>query len=184
MAGLVLGALCQIGDRTPWLAAILSDRYRAPGTIILSAIIALTANYALGAVGGLMIAPLLAPEARDLLLALALMLAGVSASWRDKAPDRLTNWRLGAFGTSAIGLAIMVFGDRMQFIAAGLAMRSPLPSLAAVGATIGALAVIVPAIVIGEAGWVALPRRLMSLASAAILALAGIIIALRSIALI
>lgn len=184
MAALVLGALCQLGDRTPWLAAILADRYRAPGIVILSATIALTLNYALGALGGVLLAPLLAPEAQDLLLALALVLAGVSASWRDKAPDRLTNWRLGTFGTSALGLAIMVFGDRMQFIVVALAARSTLPWLAAVGATLGALAVTVPAILVGEARWIALPRGAMSLTSGAILTIAGVVIGLKSIALI
>lgn len=184
MAALVLGALCQIGDRTPWLAAILADRYNARGTIIAAAALALALNYALGALGGILVAPLLAPEARDMLLAFALILAGIGISWRDKAPDRLTGWRPGAVVTSFLGIAIMVFGDRMQFIVAALAARSPLPWLAAVGATLGALAVSVPAIMIGEARWIALPRRMIGLAIGAIMALAGIIIGLKSIALI
>lgn len=185
MAGLVLGALCVAGDRTPWLAAILADRYRAArGLVIAAAALAFLGNYMLGALGGILVAPLLSPEARGLLLALSLILAGLGVSWRQKAPDRLAGWRLGPFGTSALGLAIMIFGDRMQLIAAALATRPPLPWLAAAGATLGALAVVVPAIVIGEARWMALPRRLICTASAAILTLSGVIIGLRSIALI
>lgn len=184
MAGLVLGALCQLGDRTPWLAAILSDRYRAPGAVIAAAVLALAGNYALGALGGILIAPLLAPEARDMLMALALVLAGICTSWRDKAPDRLVNWRLGAILTSTLGLGIMVLGDRMQFIVAALAARSTLPWLAAVGATLGALAITMPAILIGEARWIALPRRACSLATGGCMILAGIFIGLRAIALI
>ncbi|WEK43854.1 MAG: TMEM165/GDT1 family protein [Candidatus Sphingomonas colombiensis] len=184
MAGLVLAALCQLGDRTPWLAAILGDRYRAPGVVIAAVALALAGNYALGALGGILLAPLLAPEARGMLLALALVLAGVGTSWRDKAPDRLANWQLGAIATSVLGLAIMVLGDRMQFIVAALAARSTLPWLAAVGATLGALAVTVPAILIGEARWIALPRRAISLATGACMILAGIVIGLQSIALI
>ncbi|MBS0284414.1 MAG: TMEM165/GDT1 family protein [Proteobacteria bacterium] len=184
MAALVLGALCQIGDRTPWLAAILADRYRARGVVIAAAVLALAANYALGALGGILIGPLLAPEAQGLLLGLALVLAGIGTSWRDKALDRLAGWRLGAVATSFLGLAIMVLGDRMQFIAAALAMRSPLPWLAAVGATLGALAVTVPAIVIGESRWIALPRRATGIAIGAALVLAGAFLMLRSIALI
>jgi len=185
MAGLVLGALCLAGDRTPWLAAILADRYRAThGLVIAAAALAFIGNYALGALGGVIVAPLLSPEARGLLLALSLILAGLGVSWRQKAPDRLAGWQFGAFGTSALGLAIMVFGDRMQLVVVALAARSPLPWLAAVGASLGALAVVVPAILNGEARWVALPRRLLCIASAAILMLSGIVIALRSIALI
>ncbi len=185
MAGLVLGALCLSGDRTPWLAAILADRFRAArGLVIAATALAFVGNYALGALGGILVAPLLSPEAGSLLLALSLILAGLGASWRQKTPDRLTGWRLGPFGTSALGLAIMIFGDRMQLVAAALAARSPLPWLAAVGASLGALGIVVPAIIIGEAGWLALPRRLISIASAAILTLSGVIIGLRSIALI
>ena len=184
MAALVLGALCQLGDRTPWLAAILADRYRARGVVIAAAALALGANYALGALGGMMIAPLLAPEARGALLGLALILAGVGTSWRDKAPDRLAGWRIGAAATSALGLAIMALGDRMQFIAAALAARSPLPWLAAVGATLGALTVTIPAIMIGEARWMALPRRAAGIATGVLLTLSGVFLLLRSMALI
>jgi len=185
MAGLVLGALCLAGDRTPWLAAILADRYRATrGLVVAAAALAFIGNYALGALGGMIVAPLLSPEARGLLLALSLILAGLGVSWRQKAPDRLAGWRFGAFGTSALGLAIMIFGDRMQFVVVALAARSPLPWLATVGASLGALAVVVPAILNGEARWIALPHRLLCIASATILTLSGIVIGLRSIALI
>lgn len=184
MAALVLGAICQAGDRTPWLAAILADRYRARATIIAAAVLALALNYVLGALGGVLLAPRLTPEARGMLLGLALVFAGLGTPLRRAAPDRLTGWRLGAFGTSATGMVIMAFGDRMQFVTLALAARSPLPWLAAVGATLGALAVTVPAIVIGEAGWTALPRRAVALASAAMLTGAGIVVALRSISLI
>ena len=40
MAAIVAGALAQIGDRPAWLAAILADRYRAPGIVILAAALA------------------------------------------------------------------------------------------------------------------------------------------------
>ncbi len=183
MAALVLGALCQLGGRTPWLAAILSDRFRPP-VVIAAAAAAFATNYALGALAGILIAPMLAPEARDLLLAMALILASFGISWRRKAPDRLAGWKLGAAGTSLLGLSIMAFGDGMQFIAVALAARSALPWLAAVGATLGALAVTMPAIAIGEARWIALPLRAMALTAGGILLVSGAVIALKSIALI
>ena len=34
MAALVAAALAQVGDRPAWLAAILADRYRAPGLVV------------------------------------------------------------------------------------------------------------------------------------------------------
>ncbi len=183
MAALVLGALCQAGDKTPWLAAILGDRFRTPATVMVAAAIALAGNYGLGVVGGLLIAPMMTPEARLLLLALALVLAGLSTTLRAKTPDRLDGWRLGAFGTSATGLGIMVFGDRMQFIVVALAARSDLPWLAAVGGTLGALAVIAPAVVLGEKRWLALPQRAIRIGSGGVLILAGTIAGLSAMRL-
>lgn len=183
MAALVLGALTQLGDRTPWLAAILADRYRAPGTLFAAAAIALALNNAVGTVGGVLVAHLLTSNAKLLLLALALVLAGVTVQLRDKSPDRLSGWRLGAFGTSALGLAILAFGDRMQFVTAALAARSTLPWAAPVGATLGALAVCAPAIVLGEERWLALPLRPVRIASGAVLALAGVVLGLSALRL-
>ena len=184
MAALVLGAICQAGDKTPWLAAILADRFRAPGLVIAATALALAGNYALGVVGGMLIAPMVTPEARQLLFALALLLAGVSTTMRGTSPDRLAGWRLGAFGTSALGLAIMIFGDRMQFVVVGIAAGSDLPWLAAIGATLGALAVAVPAALIGERQWLALPQRAIRLATAALLVVAGLLFGLSAMRLI
>jgi len=184
MAALVLGAICQAGDKTPWLAAILADRFRAPGLVIAATAIALAGNYALGVVGALLIAPLMTPEARLLLLALALVLAGLSTTLRSRSPDRLEGWRLGQFGTSALGLAIMIFGDRMQFVVLGLAARSELPWMAAVGGTIGAMAVAAPAALLGERQWLALPQRAIRIASATLLVVIGIVMGLVAIRLV
>ena len=184
MAALVLGALCQVGDKTPWLAAILADRFRSASLVIAATTLALAANYALGVIGGILIAPFLTPEAKQLLLALALLFAGLSAPFTGTSLDRLEKWRIGAVATSVLGLTIMAFGDRMQFVAAALAASSQLPWLSAIGATLGALAVAVPAILIGEAKWQALPLRPVRIAAAAILTIAGLWIGLTGLRLI
>ena len=184
MAALVLGALTQLGDRTPWLAATLADRYRSTGTLLVAAALALAINNAVGTIGGVFVARLLAPNAKLLLLALALVLAGVTVQLGKKGPDRLAGWKLGAFGTSVLGLAILAFGDRMQFVTAALAARSPLPWAAPVGATLGALAVCAPAIVLGEAKWLALPLKPVRVASGAVLTIAGVVLGLSALRLI
>lgn len=184
MTALVLGAICQAGDTTPWLAAILADRYRTPAVVILATGLALAGNYALGVIGGMLIAPMITPEAKLLLLALALLLAGLGTTIRSRSPDRLEGWRLGAFGTSALGLAIMAFGDRMQFIVVALAARSDVPWLAAVGATLGAMAVAVPAALVGERQWLALPQRAIRIGTAAVLVVLGAIFGLMALRLV
>lgn len=184
MAALVLGAICQMGDKTPWLAAILADRFRAPAVVIAATALALAANYALGVAGAMFIAPLLSTEARLLLLALALLLAALGTTLRARSPDRLEGWRLGAVGTSTLGLAIMIFGDRMQFVVLALAVRSDLPWLTAIGGTIGALAVAAPAALMGERQWLALPQRSIRIGSAVLLAVIGVVTGLSALRLI
>ena len=184
MAAIVLGAITQATDKTPWLAAMLADRFRAPVFVALAALVALAINYALGVVGGLLVAALLTPEARLLLLALALVLAGLGTAIRDKAPDGLAGWRVGRGVTVFAGLFIMVFGDRMQFIVAALAARSVLPWAAAVGATLGAAAVTGYAAVAGERAWRALPLRALRIGAAGVLTVAGLWTGLSAVRLI
>lgn len=183
MAALVAVALAQATDRTPLLAAILADRYgRLP--VLLGAVAALALGHGVAAAGGALVAPMLTPNARQLLLALALIFAGVSAPFPGRSPDRLAGWRLGALATSFLGLVIMAFGDSAQFITAAAAARSPVPPLAAVGATLGSLAVVVPAAMLGEAGWQRLPLRRLRLAIAGLLLVTGTILALGALSLV
>lgn len=157
MAALVAAALAQVGDKPAHLAAILADRYKAPGVVITAALLALAGASGIAAAGGALIAPQLTPEARQLLLALALLLQGAGALWPTKPPERLTGWRLGAFVTSLLGLFILLFGDGVMFVVVALAARSDAAAFAAVGATLGGLAVLAPAALLGERGWNRLP---------------------------
>lgn len=159
MAALVAAALAQPSDRTAWLAAILADRWRRPGLVIACAAVALLAASGIAAAGGALIADRIAPDAKLLLLALALLLQGGGALFRVGAPDRLEGWRIGAAPTALLGLFILAFGDGVQFIVAALAARSPVPALAAAGGTLGSLAVIAPAALMGEQAWLRLPLR-------------------------
>jgi putative Ca2+/H+ antiporter (TMEM165/GDT1 family) len=184
MVAFVAAILAQASDRTPWLTAVLSTRFAKPGAVIAGTVIALSIINGLGAVGGAIIGPRISPNAQNLLLALALLSAGGSALFPIKAPDRLSGWRIGAFATSLFGVATLAFGDRTQFITAALAARSPTPALAAVGATLGALVVNIPAIVTGEAGRKALPLTAVRIAAGILFLLVGAVMALSAIRLI
>ena len=150
MAALVAAALAQASDRTPWLTAILADRYRQPGIVILGTAIAIALGNTLAAVGGVLVAHQMSPNAKDLFLGMALIFGGVAAFWPIKPPERLEGWKIGAFMTTLTGVFVLALGDRSQFLTAAITARSPAPALAAVGATIGALAVNIPAILAGE----------------------------------
>ena len=184
MAALVAAALAQIGDRPAWLTAILADRCRKPWLILAAAALAVAAAGAIAASAGAWIAPKLAPNARQLMLALALGLQGAGAFWPVKPPDRLAGWRLGAFLTSFAGLFILTFGDGLMFIVLALAARSPVPALAAVGATLGSLAVLAPAALMGEAAWLKLPLVVVRRVAGALFLIAGLVLGLGALRLI
>lgn len=184
MAALVVAALAQIGDKPAWLAAILSDRYRAPGRVVAMAAFALLGAGLLASLAGALLAPRLTPEAKQLFLAMALLFQGGGALFPVKAPDRLAGWRIGAAATSLIGLFILGFGDGVQFVVLALAARVELPWLAAVGAMLGSLAVIVPAVILGEAGWTALPLVAMRRIVAILFVLAALWLGLGALRLI
>lgn len=184
MAALVAASLAQLGDRTAWLAAILSDRWRKPGLVIACATLGLLAASGLAAAGGALLAPTIAPNAKQLLLALALLLQGAGSFWPAKMPDRLEGWRIGAAATTFLGVLILAFGDGVQFIAAALAARSPVPALAAIGATLGSLAVIAPAALLGEAAWLRPPLRRVRTAIGVLFLVVGAALALGALGLV
>ena len=183
MAALVAALLTQASDRTPWSAAMLGDRYANRGAVIAATALALALGNAIGAVGGMLIAPMLSPNARDLLLAVALGSGGITAFWPIKrAKDR--DWRGGAFLSSVITVGLFGFDDRMQFITAALATRSETPALAVVGATLGALAVAIPAILLGERGLRKLPTTALRLIAATLMTAFGAVQGLAAMRLI
>lgn len=188
MAALVAAALAGIGDRPAWLAAILSDRYARAGsgaaTVLVAATLALATAAGIAAFGGILLAPMLTPAARQALLALALLLQGGGALLPAKAPDRLEGWRLGAFATSFLGLFVLAFGDGVQFVVLALAARSATPWLAAVGAVLGSLAVLTPAALLGEAAWTRAPLGRVRVGVGALFVVVGIVLGLGALRLI
>jgi putative Ca2+/H+ antiporter (TMEM165/GDT1 family) len=184
MAAFVAALLAQASDRTPWLTAILSDRFAKPGLVVAGTAAALMIGNSIAAIVGAIIGPRIAPNAQMLLLALALLSAGGSALFPIKLRDRLSGWRVGAFLTSLLGVAVLGLGDRTQFITAALAARTPAPALAAIGATIGALVVNVPAIIAGEAARRALPLTAIRVSIGVLFLIAGTPLALSALRLI
>jgi putative Ca2+/H+ antiporter (TMEM165/GDT1 family) len=171
----VAALLTQTGDRSPWLVAVLADRYGKPFTVAFAALLAHAAGNAIAGFGGLFIAPMLTPNAKQLLLALALGFAALGALWRLRPPDRLEGWRLGAWLTSLLGVFILALGDSTQFFTLALAAQAGW--LAVIGATLGAASVSLAAALLGEQAWRKLPIRsfrtgtgLLALAGSAVLA--------------
>jgi putative Ca2+/H+ antiporter (TMEM165/GDT1 family) len=181
MAALVAALLTQATDRGAWLAARLGDRFERRWAAVAGLVIALAFVNAIAATGAVLIAPILTPDAGALLLALALVSAGGAALFSPKPPaETLRGGALVASLAAALALGI---GDRTQFITFALATRTPIPVLPAIGATLGGLAVLIPAMLAGERAYTRLPQRAIRLPIAAVLLIAGVVIGLGALRL-
>ncbi|RYE02798.1 MAG: hypothetical protein EOP61_07205 [Sphingomonadales bacterium] len=152
----LLAVLTQLGDRPAWLTAILADRYGRPLTVALAAGLAQAGGNAFAALAGLSMAPILTPNAQSLLLAVALLMAGISGLWRVKAPNRLDDWHLGSIVTPSLGVFALALGGNTQFFTLALATRGE-PWFAAAGSALGAFGVCFVAAVLGELAWRNIP---------------------------
>lgn len=162
---------------------MLGDRYRSAWPVLTGLTAAHVLAAALAAIGGWLVAPMLTPNASALLLAVALMFAGIAAMWRGKAPDPRDRRRLGPFGTSALGGGMLAVGDRTAFIIFALAARGPSPALTALGAAIGAVVLAGLALSGGERGWIRLPLHAISIAAGSMLLATGLVLALGALRL-
>lgn len=178
----VAALLAQLGDRSPWLVAILADRHGRPVTIAFAALLAHGVGNSIAGIGGVLIAPMLTPNAKQLLLALALAFAALGALWRTKVPDRLESWRLGRWLTAFLGVFILALGDTTQFFTLVFAAQSGW--LAIVGATFGAFAVNLAAALLGERVWRRLPLRSFSIGIGMLALAAGAVLAAGALRLI
>ncbi|MDF0487054.1 TMEM165/GDT1 family protein [Sphingomonas sp. H39-1-10] len=175
MAAFVAALVIEVGDRAPWLAAILGDRFARRGTVIAATVLALALGNGIAGAGGGLVAAHLTPNARALLVSVALLSAGLGAFGRLKAPERLVTWRTGAFATSFLGVAILAFGDRTQFATMAFAARGDAPVLAAIGATLGAGLVNAAAVLTGERMRKRLPIRAIRIGTGLLLCAVGAI---------
>jgi putative Ca2+/H+ antiporter (TMEM165/GDT1 family) len=178
----LLALLAQPGDRPALLTAILADRFGRPLTVALVAGLAHGAGSLLAAWAGAAVAPTLTPEARSLLLAVALLAGAVTGMIRTRLPSRLDRWRFGPLFTPLLGVFVLALGEQTQFFTFALAAGGN-PWLAAAGTTLGALVVAIVAAVLGEAGWSNLPLRWLRFASSALFLIAGTVIGLGALRL-
>jgi putative Ca2+/H+ antiporter (TMEM165/GDT1 family) len=148
----LLAVLTQLCDKPATLTAILADRYGRPLTVALAAGLAHGATNFVAALGGALVGPMMTPNARALLLAMALIFGALGAIGSNKVKDRLDGWKLGSIFTAFLGVLILSFGESTPFFTLALS-TSGQPWFAAAGASIGASGVAFVAAVLGERIW-------------------------------
>jgi Ca2+/H+ antiporter, TMEM165/GDT1 family len=150
LIALLASAFAEMGDRTQLLAMVLALRCRDDGVVFSGIALAVIANCALSATAGWLLSDLLGSSARTLFFALPLLFAGAGLLMRPKRPDDVRIGRLGAFLTTFFSFFVLEFGDKSQFIAAGVAVRTADPVMSAVGASAGILLAMAPAIIMRQ----------------------------------
>lgn len=165
----VAALLAEFGDKSLLLAMALAAHFGRARAVLAGVSLAAAVNAALAAFAGAMLAPLMTPEARGLLLALALILAGAGALLPVRAPD-VARWRVGAFASSFLAFLILGFGDKTLFVTAAIAARTASPILAACGGAAGVIVASGAALALGPQ----LPAAQIRKGAAALLLLGGL----------
>ena len=146
----VVAALGEWGDKTQLLVIALAVRYRRPLPILAGISVAALANSLLAAIGGLVVHDMIVLRAITLLVALALVFAGIAGLIRPKPYRSAGTSRAGPFLVATASFFVLEFGDKTQFLTFALAARYDALALAAAGATAGVVASNVPAALLGD----------------------------------
>ena len=174
--------LAEWGDKTQLIAAMLAATTRKPGQVLAGLLLAALASNAIAAAAGVFIAHSITIRAMTLMVALALLFAGLSGLIR-RTPPNPENARIPLLTAFILCLAAE-FGDRTQFLTFALAGRFDSAPLAAAGATAGILAACLPAVVLGERLGDAVPLRAIRYGVAALFLAAGFYAAVSALRLV
>ena len=179
----VAAGLAEFGDKTQLLVIALAVRYGRPGAVIAGVALAAAANALLAAFGGVLIHDMITLRAVSLLVAVALLYAGLNGFARPRPPE-LRPWRTPVFVTAATTFLLAEFGDKSQLLTAALAAQYDAFLLAAAGAAGGVIAANLPGALLGARAGTLLPLRAIRYGVAACFLLASAVIAVNALRLI
>ena len=176
--------LAEVGDKTQLLALALAIRYRRPLPVLFGVAVAALANNLLAAFGGILIHGLITLRAISLLVAIALVFAGVAGFIRQKdESDMGSTWKTGPFVTTAACFFLLEFGDKTQLLTATLAAQYNALAFAAAGATAGVIAANAPIVFLADRAQAVIPLKPLRYGIAALFLLAGFIVAINALRL-
>lgn len=180
----VAALLGEWGDKTQLLLIALAVRYGRPGQLLLGVAVAALAGSLLASFGGTLIHGTVTLRALSLLVAVALIFAGVAAFLTQKVPGYAETLRGGAFAAACFGFFLAEFGDRTQFVTFAIAGRYNSLLLPTVGATLGILAASVPAAILGPELGRLLPVKAIRYGGGALFLIFGLVIGLGALRLV
>ena len=174
---LLAAALLSLGARDQLLLARLANVRRSGNAALVAVALLVTAlSSGIMAWGGTMVAGLLPPAAKSMLVAFALMAAAVELAWprRDTVPTEPTHSLFALFAV----LLMRQLSDAARFGIFALSAANGVPLMSALGGWLGGAAVLLLAITAAEE--MSHPARLrpVRLVLAALCAIAAAVIAL------
>ena len=178
----VAAALAEWGDKTQLLVALLVIRYGRPGAVLAGFALAALVSSVVAAVAGTLINDMITIRAMTMMIALALLFAGVAGLIRKKVPE-VANWKGGAFVVAAALCMLAEFADRTQFLTFAIAGRFDSAALAAAGATAGLLTAGIPAALLGERLQSVVPVNTIRYVVAGLFLVTGFIVAVNALQL-
>ncbi len=140
-------------------------------------------NCSISAAGGSVIDEWISEAPLKLFAGLAYIFAGAGMLMWRRVVDPLTGWKTPAFVTAFLGLFILEFGDKSQFIIAAQSARTDFWGMAAVGGFVGIMAATVPAVILRERLATIVPLKPIRWISGALLLGWGIWLALQAFGL-
>jgi len=177
----VAALLAAWGEKTQLIVAELSARSGKPGRVLLGLFLAGVVSSAVAAWAGAFIAATVTIRAMSLMVALALLFAGVAGFIPRKADEGETKTPM-VLAALILCLAAET-GDRVQFLTFALAGRFDAPVLAAAGACAGLTAACAPAALLGADFARVVPLRVVRPVLAIIFLIAGFIVAVNALRL-
>jgi putative Ca2+/H+ antiporter (TMEM165/GDT1 family) len=180
----VAAALGEWGDKTQLLVIALAVRYRRPLPILAGVLVAAFVNSLIAAFGGTLVHSMITLRAISLLVAVALVFAGVAGLIRPKPYQSAGSSRTGPFMVAAASFFVLEFGDKTQFLTFALAAQYNALVLAAAGATAGIMVSSVPAALLGQDLARAVPLKGVRIGLGALFLLIGLVVAVNALRLV
>lgn len=182
LTAFIASGLAEWGDKSQLVVAALAARSGRPWPVLAGLAAAAIISSAVAAAAGALVAGTITIQATSLLVALALLFAGITGLFRRGRPS-LGSERMPLFLAAAILCLAAQITDRSQFITFALAGRFDAPPLAAVGATAGIFAASVPAALLGAGFHSAVPLRAIRIGGAILFLVTGFVVAVQALRL-
>lgn len=177
-------AFAEFGDKTQLLVIAFVLRFRKPLPVLAGVAAGALANGLLAGWAGTLVHDLITLRSTSLLVAVALLFAGVAGFMRPKTPDMGGTWKTGAFLTTAGCVFLLELADKTQFLTAAIAAQYDSLVLAALGATVGVVVANAPAALLGDRMETLLPMTPLRMGIACLFLLAGFFVTISAMRLV